>query len=420
MSSGLFKEANDTLGNIDTVSLSRNSKHEYYAVKARTFFDLADYTNDRRFSIKYRQQGNAYLKEAIGFVEPGSNEHWNSVSLQYLKNHDWKQAEETYLDWMDNHDLPSEYYAIATSSLAYVYYVQGKMEKNINYLARAAIADIESATMETVALRNLASEFFKLGDLKKAYKYISLAMEDATFYNARHRKVEISSVLPIIERAQVQKTENQKKSLTQVVVILSVLAFLVVIFLIIIFKQLKVRNASRKILAESNRKLQELNRNLLESDTIKQEYITYFLKVSSGFIHKIDELQKGILQKTIAKKPDDVLQILKKYSVKTARGQLFKQFDEVFLKLFPTFKDDYYKLFPESKKVLLNSSNSLNNELRIFALYRLGVQDSNQIADFLELSVATIYSYKTRVKSRSNFKGSFEERIMAIKQFERE
>ena len=65
----------------------------------------------------------------------------------------------------------------------------------------------------------------------------------------------------------------------------------------------------------------------------------------------------------------------------------------------------------------LATDKSLNNELRIFALYRLGIQDSNQVADFLELSIATVYSYKTRIKSKSNFKENFEKKIMEIKQF---
>lgn len=291
-------------------------------------------------------------------------------------------------------------------------------DKNVEYLAKAAIADIENATKETVAIRNLASELFKLGDLKKANRYISIAMEDATFYNARHRKTEISSILPIIEKAQIQKTEAQKNTLTRIVIILSVLALLVVIFSVIIFKQLKARNASRRILAASNLKLQELNSNLREVDNIKQEYITYFLKETSGFLNKMDQLQKSTLHKIMTKRPEDVVQILKKYSVKKERAHLFQQFDEVFLKLFPSFQEDYYNLFPEKERVSLSNSTTLSNEMRIFALYRLGVQDSNQVADFLELSVATIYSYKTRIKSKSNFKENFEEKIMEIKQFE--
>ncbi|MDO6760465.1 hypothetical protein Q4566_09675 [Tamlana sp. 2_MG-2023] len=45
------------------------------------------------------------------------------------------------------------------------------------------------------------------------------------------------------------------------------------------------------------------------------------------------------------------------------------------------------------------------------------VQDSNQVAEFLELSVAAIYSYKTRIKNKSKFRDNFENKIMEIKPF---
>ena len=79
---------------------------------------------------------------------------------------------------------------------------------------------------------------------------------------------------------------------------------------------------------------------------------------------------------------------------------MFKQFDEIFLKLFPTFIDEFNQLFPEKHQTFLKKGDLLNTELRIFALYRLGIRDSNQVANFLDLSVATIYTYKTRTKSK--------------------
>ena len=56
----------------------------------------------------------------------------------------------------------------------------------------------------------------------------------------------------------------------------------------------------------------------------------------------------------------------------------------------------------------------LSKELRIFALYRLGIQDSQQIAEFMDLSVATIYSYKARLKGQSLYRDSFEDKILQI------
>ncbi|WP_066219151.1 DUF6377 domain-containing protein [Formosa haliotis] len=220
-----------------------------------------------------------------------------------MKRQDWKGAEFAFNYWINNYNLPPEFYGIATSSLAYVFSERGYKDKAIDYLTLAAISDIKNATKETVALRNLANELFLKGDLNRANRYVTLAMDDATFYNARHRKIEISTILPIIEGAQLLKVKSQKSKLEKIVALLAILAIIIIIFFIIIFKQLRAKNLSRKALFETNEKLKEMNVNLRESDAIKQEYITYFLTVTSNFIHKIDSIQKATIQKVISKNP---------------------------------------------------------------------------------------------------------------------
>ncbi|HLT51725.1 MAG TPA: DUF6377 domain-containing protein [Arenibacter sp.] len=415
LSSGLFKEALDTLYSINVKEQNTDTKFEHYSILARAYYDLADYNKDPRFNIPYIRKGNVYIEKALEFVDPDSPEYWATESLKRMKQHDWKGAEFAFRYWINNYDLPQKYYGIATSSLGYIYSQRGFNEKAIEYLAYAAIADVRNATKETVALRNLANEIYKLGYIEKANAYVGLAMDDAIFYNARHRKIEISSILPIIEQAQLKKVESQNKRLEKIVFLLAVLAIVFVIFLIIIFKQLRARNASKKEMAGSYLKLQEMNKRLSEADSIKQEYITYFIRATSSLINKMDQFQKNAIQKTVAKRYDDLITNLKQYNVKKEREDLFLQFDQIFLKLFPTFIHEYNSLFSDNQQTEVKSGELLNTELRLFALYRLGMQDSNQIAAFLELSVATIYTYKTRIKSKSDFKDNFEEKIMAIK-----
>ena len=239
-------------------------------------------------------------------------------------------------------------------------------------------------------------------------------MEDATFYGARHRKIEISSILPIIEKAQLNKIKDKNDVLKNIVILLTILSVLIIVFLIIIFKQLVARNKSKKVMANSYSQLQEMNKRLGEANIIKEEYITYFIKATSDLISKIDYMQKSMLHKIITKKTDEVIASLKRYNVKEERESLFHQFDEIFLKLFPSFITDFNLLFPSDHISLIKKGELLNTELRIYALYRLGIQDANQIASFLELSVATIYTYKTRIKSKSEYKDIFEQKIMEI------
>lgn len=415
LSSGLFKEAIDTLNSIEPSKLLLHSQHEYYAVKARAYYDLADYTKDQRYNINYIQKGNEYLEKALSLVNKNTNEYWSSESLKRLKQQDFKGAEEAFSYWINNFKLPAEYYGIATSSLGYIFSEKKQTDKAVYYLTLAAIADVKNATKETVALRNLANELFKMGYQEKANKYINLAMDDATFYDARHRKIEISSILPIIEKAQLNKVNEKNDMLEKIVILLTVFAVIIILFLVVIFKQLKEKNAAKKVMATSFEKLQEMNISLSEANSIKEEYITYFIKATSDLINKIDHLQKSTIQKIISKKTDEVISSLKKYDVKKERETLFHQFDVIFLKLFPTFIADFNALFPADHSSSIKKGELLNTEMRIFALHRLGIQDSNQIADFLELSVSTIYTYKTRIKSKSDFKEIFEEKIMAIK-----
>jgi len=47
---------------------------------------------------------------------------------------------------------------------------------------------------------------------------------------------------------------------------------------------------------------------------------------------------------------------------------------------------------------------------------RLGISDNEQIAKFLDYSVNTIYTYKTKIKNKTIVpRHEFEERIMSIK-----
>ena len=57
------------------------------------------------------------------------------------------------------------------------------------------------------------------------------------------------------------------------------------------------------------------------------------------------------------------------------------------------FVGKFNDLLQENEQILPKKGELLNTELRIFALIRLGIEDSSQIAEFLRYSVNTIYNY---------------------------
>ena len=417
LSSGLFKEASDILNTLNPASYSSELKYDYYFLMARFYYDLSDYNDDLRFRIKYVRKGNSFLEKAIAISSKNSPQFYAATGLMELKQQNWAGAENAFLSWLqliDPDEVPDQY-GIAISSLSYAYEQQGNIAKAIESIGKAAISDVQNSTKENIALRNLANLLFQKGMLEEANRYLHLAMKDATFYNARQRKIQISSILPIVEGAQLYKLEQRNNNLQIIIVALFLLFGIAIILLLVIKKQLKQKNEAKKSLSIHIEELKKVNQSLTESDTIKQYYLAYFLNATSTLIQKLGRMQKSTIHKIKTKHPEEVLNVLKKFSVKKERRELFQQFDEVFLKLFPSFIEKFYALFPIEERKTMKHEKFLSTELRIFALYRLGIQDSKQVADFLEISVATVYTYKTRIKSKSLYKNNFEEKIMSIK-----
>ena len=79
--------------------------------------------------------------------------------------------------------------------------------------------------------------------------------------------------------------------------------------------------------------------------------------------------------------------------------ELNQNFDSVFLHLFPNFIDDFNTLLMPEVQIHPKEENRLTTDLRIFALIRLGIEDSSKIAEFLHYSVNTVYNYRARIKN---------------------
>jgi tetratricopeptide (TPR) repeat protein len=416
LSSGLFKESLDIFNSIRFDPSDSNTRKEYYSIIARTYFDLADYDNDDHFAKVYRRTGNLYLDSAIHLLDDKTPGYWSAIGLRKMKSDDLKGSSDAFNYLISKYTLPDHELAIATSSLGYVYAQLGRNNEAIDMLIKAAIADLKSSTKETVALRNLAVHLYNKGEIITAYRYIKIAFDDATFYNARHRKIEIGAVLPIIEGERLTTMERQKKQLMRYSVLITVLSLLLIVFALIIYKQLKELKKVKLKLQVTNSDLRKMNDSLLEANKIKEKYIGYFFKVNSIYIEKIEEFQKMVHRKIVSRQFDDLDDLIKNSYFKKERENLYINFDKIFLKIFPHFVDEFNALFNEEDSIVLQEDELLNTDLRIFALMRLGISDNEQIAKFLDYSVNTIYTYKTKIKNKALVpRHQFEERIMAIK-----
>jgi hypothetical protein len=116
------------------------------------------------------------------------------------------------------------------------------------------------------------------------------------------------------------------------------------------------------------------------------------------------------------KELDELFQISKSTELKEKElEELYENFDTVFLHLFPNFIDDFNALLQPEMQIHPKEENRLTTDIRIFALIRLGFEDSSKIAEFLHYSVNTIYNYRARIKNGAlGNREQFENRVKTL------
>jgi len=436
VSSGMFKEGIDTLQTVQSTYLNEDQKFEYYFLMARSNFDLSDYNKIHAYSELYTAKGLKFCDTIISTYAKDSYQYLSGIGLKLLRSKNFEAAIIPY-EKLLKQQLSYRDSAIIYSCLSYLYFSVNKADLGLSYLLKSSIIDNVHSTKESLALVNLAKYLYLQGSTKEAFTYIHSAIEDNNFYGAKQRKVEISNILPIIERDKINDIEKQKLSLLIYASIITLLIVLTVYFASTTFKQLKklriadqlivnqnndLNNANCKLLKINksldiaNKSLTITNRKLDEVNMIKEEYIGHFFNVNSDYIEKLDRLKRSLEKIVMLKQYDELQVILHRLNTNFERESFYRSFDEVFLNLFPDFIEEFNALFDEEHKTHVSHGQLLNNELRIFALIRLGIDENETIAKILNYSVNTIYTYKTKVKNRSLVPNDeFKERILSIR-----
>ena len=177
-----------------------------------------------------------------------------------------------------------------------------------------------------------------------------------------------------------------------------------------IYRQMQRLSAARN-------KLEHANEQLQLSNNIKEENVGRFMNLSSVNINRLDTYRRMVNKKISAGQMEELLKMVRSREVlDTGLKELYDNFDTAFLHLFPDFVDKFNDLLQPEERIVLRKGELLNTELRIFALIRLGIDDSSQIAEFLRYSVNTIFNYRAKVKNKARIsREDFEIRLMQIR-----
>lgn len=435
VSTGMYKEALDFLTTIRPDAMPKNIKSLYYGLLGRCYGDMAEYNNLSYFSDEYNLLAERYRDSALILTEKDT--YFNSflaAFIKFQKNH----INESLNDFItiSQQGLGLRDKAIVNYMIGNLYLRTGQNNKAISYFTISAIADVKTSTKESLAIIRLAELLFKKGDIKTASMLIQKANEDAIFYGAQQRKIQVGSLLPLIEKEVIEIVEKQKDRLYIQNITVSLLLLFVMALAYIIYRQMtKLKRAkniigvAHKNLETTNRKLiqvnkkielqnlelQNVNDQLLEANKIKEEYIGFFFTQDADIFEKFKVFKTKVEKNLQEDNQSKLKHFVANYNLKKEKENLLRNFDEAFIRLFPNYIAEFNSLMKKEHRIELKEGQLLNKELRIFALIRLGIKHNEIIAQILGYSVNSIYAYKTQVRNKSLIdKAGFDSKLLEI------
>ena len=423
--SGMYHVALDILFGMDTTS-TRNPDNIalYYQTLNSTYHGLGLTAKDPFLAGKYKESEAVYRQLSRSKLKEGSIDYYTVNADIFLRDKQPKQARKMLEDRLRNAEVPILDKSILHYWIAKTYQEEGNTEGEIEHYAISANYDGLAPVKASRSLIHLSSLLFERGDIDRAYGYIVRAYDDATRSDARIGLEEINKLQPHIIDAYEKVEAHRKRQLK---------GFLAITFLFLaaLGAASILLNRDRKRIARMQKEIQRNNEEikainaqleehvdqLKESNQIKDTYLGRYLSMFSEHINSLERYRSKLRVTAKSKDLEEIMQALKSDAfIDTERKVLYDEFDATFLGVFPDFVGQLNGLLREEDRIGEDlPPGKLSNELRIFALIRLGVTESAKISQFLKKSPSTIYNYRVKLRNAALCdRDEFEKKLMEI------
>ena len=410
INAGLYLETHEVFEQLDTTSFDRQQMVAWYNARQKFLSDYHEYVSSSGVNVPDIEKVEYYRDQILKHTPENSTVNQHIRVLRLIDQRDFDKAYNLNMSILNEMNSASREYSIRAYWQGAISDQQGKTYEAIHWWMLSAISDIRCAIKDNASLSTIAPKLIASHDTDRAFRYIRQSLDDAIFYNAKLRKVQIATALPVIEKAYSDNKANQDKERKVYVNWITAIALLLLFICVIALRlYTKGRVAAHEVdkknsqlaeyyksIEEAENHLKRINMELVEANAVKEEYIGLFLSMCSGYLDKLKKSQGR----------EQYEEELKKF---------YRTFDTSFLQLYPTFVEDFNSLLQEGARMTLKDGETLNTELRIFALIKLGITQSSHIASLLRYSVNTIYNYRAQVKNAALYdRENFEESVRKI------
>ncbi len=397
--SGYFAEAERIFDSINPESLSLPLKAEYFKAGNQLFFYASSSVSNKDRANAFARQAFAMTDSLLLYLPHGTTDYIFYNAERNITQGNPTMALADISEILSSLDETDERYGIAASMASYYYtLVDSLPDRRIIALSQAAISDIKGGRHEMTALQELGKLLYARGDLKRAERYMLLALNMTLKSGAAMRVVASAELMPVISQAAQDKA-NARTGILTALIILLVMALAVILWLLI--RVYRSRN-----------KLETARHNLAQSISVRDQHISTILNLCNECLNRLDDFNRIAQRKIKANQTSELYDMMQ--SRKIVRDQFAKfleRFDDTFLSIYPDFVEQLNSLLQPDKQYAHSAVRTLTPELRILAFIRLGIEDSGKIAKFLDLSVNTVYTYRNKIKNRALDRDNFETTI---------
>ena len=395
--SGHFNDA-ITLFNSD--KRSPISSSEEYKIAWLLYNEAAASTPIPDFQTELLDQAKLYHDSMMVSLERESSVSRESyLWLEHYRasdRHDWKSALEFSEQLLALTSPEQHLYAILAYGHAMIYEHMGNMPKRSEWLVRSAITDVRCGITDNGSSWIVAKDCFDAGDIERAHRLSDYTLTNATFFNAPTRFIQ--NFTPGHMISNTYENEQHKANIRLIIVLM----LLAVALFGVVGAAFYSLHQNRRLKA-LNMKLIALNRQLKETDKVKEQYICRYLEVYSDYIRRLTTMAR----KAGEKDPAGFME--------REMDNFYRSFDDTFLSLYGSFVEDFNALIKPEARLVPKPGERMTIEMRIFALILLGITSSAKIAELLCYSPNTISNYRVKMKNAAiGDRDTFEQRIQNI------
>lgn len=426
---GFFGEAVLTMNEINPRTLNAKNRIAYYDCTSYMYNQLAFYTKDKTDQQRFQTLERS-MKDSLLSITPKNSITWLTyMQGVYSEAGKYREALRALDKWA-RHTRPGEHnYAIVEYYRYQTYDAMGLNDEALHHLLLSTINDVTTITYDEAAIFYLCRILRDRGDIDRARSYVKYAYEASTTFGGKMKDWATQDIESINSKFQ-NTLQGHNRMMLVISVLLSLLLLVVIVMAIILLKQhhklhdyARRQKENNKALTEANRQLQlsieankETNRHLYEANVVKENCIATFFALCTHYIESVNHLRNKISKLLRARKFDELSDMARSSSEEeTALQELYGQFDHMFLAIYPTFVQELNELLTPENRIAEPRKDTLTTPMRIFALIRLGIDDSGKISQLLNLANSTVYNYRTRFRNHAaGDRSTFEEQVRNI------